>query len=82
MEKAKVRQEEAKKGQKTCADRHKRHVEFQEGEQVLLNSRNLNLEHPWSRKLFPSWIGPLIVERCIGLEAYQLTLPDSMDIEH
>ena len=74
LEQAKLRLQQAQQRQKAYADRHKRHVEYEEGEEVLLNSRNLNLKHPGSRKLLPHWVGPFTVERHIGPVAYRLAL--------
>ena len=82
LEQAKLRLQQAQQRQKAYADRHRRHVEYEEGEQVLLNSRNLKLKHPGSRKLLPRWVGPFTVERHIKPVAYRLALPDSMRIVH
>ena len=82
LEQAKLRLQQAQQRQKAYADQHRRHVEYEEGEQVLLNSRNLKLKHPGSRKLLPRWVGPFTVERRIGPVAYRLALPDSMCTVH
>ena len=82
LERAKLQLEQAQQRQKAYTDRHRRHVEYEEGEQVLLNSSNLKLKHPGSRKLLPRWVGPFSVERRIGPVAYRLALPDSMHTVH
>ena len=82
LEKAKLWLEQAQQRQKAYADRHKRHVEYEEREQVLLNSHNLKLKHLGSIKLLPHWVGPFPVECRIGLVVYPLELPDSMHIVH
>ena len=82
LEQAKLRLQQAQQRQKAYADRHRRYVEYEEGEQVLLNSHNLKLKHPGSRKLLPRWVGPFTVERRIGPVAYRLALPDSMRTVH
>ena len=82
LEQPKLRLQQAQQRQKAYADRHKRHVEYEEGEQVLLNSCNLKLKHPGSRKLLPRWVGPFIVERHIGPLAYRLALPNVMRTVH
>ena len=82
LEKAKLWLEQAQQRQKAYSDKHRRHVKYEEGEQVLLNSRNLRLKHPGSKKLLPRWVGPFSVERRIGLVAYRLALPNSMHTVH
>ena len=47
-----------------------------------MNSRNLKLKHPGSKKLLPRWVGPFTVEHRIGPIAYCLALPDSMHTVH
>ena len=74
--------EQAQQRQKAYADKHRRHVEYQEGEQVLLSSRHLGLKHPGSRKLLPQWVGPFQITKRIGQVAYRLALPDSMSRIH
>lgn len=62
LEKAKLWLEQAQQRQKAYADRHKHHVEYEEGEKVLLNVSNFRLKHPGSKKLLPHWIGSFSVE--------------------
>ena len=78
LEKAKLWLEQAQQRQKVYADRHRCHVEYEEGEQVLPNSHNLELKHLESRKLLPRWVGPFIVAHHIGPVAYRLELLNSM----
>ena len=66
LEKAKLQLEQAQKRQKAYSDRHRPHVEYEEGEKVLLNSRNLRLKHPGSKKLSPRWVGPFSIKQRIG----------------
>ena len=47
-----------------------------------MNSRNLKLRYPGSRKLLPRWVGSFTVKRHIGPVAYRLALPDSMRTVH
>ena len=82
LEKVELRLQQAQQRQKTYADRHRRHAEYEEGEKVLLNSHNLKVKHPGSRKLLPRWVGPFTVECGIGPVAYRLALPDSMHTVH
>ena len=52
------------------------------GDMVLLNTKNIRLNHPGARKLLPRWIGPFPVTRVIGAHntAAELKLPDSYRI--
>ena len=58
--------------QKKYADAHRGDVQYQEGQQVLLNTRNLRLKGP--RKLQDRFVGPFSVKRRVGNTAYQLDL--------
>jgi transposase InsO family protein len=46
---------------------------FKRGNLVKLSTRNLRLKY---KKLQPRWIGPFRILKCIGLQAYQLALPE------
>jgi hypothetical protein len=71
----------AQRRQTTQADKHRRHLEFSEGDQVLLSNQNLNMAGAGpSRKLRRKYEGPFIVERVISPVAYQLRLPAYMRI--
>ena len=48
----------AQTSMKAQADKHRRDHTFQIGDQVMLNTRNLNLPSTHSCKLSPKWIGP------------------------
>ena len=54
-------------------------MEFEEGESVLLNSRNLPLQIG-IRKLTDRYIGPFKIEKKISKVAYQLKLPSTYKI--
>ena len=62
--------------QKRHADRRRRHVEFDVGDQVLLSTRNLKLLAP-SRKLQDRFVGPFTVVAKVGPVAYRLDLAAS-----
>ena len=65
--------------QKAYADQNRRELEFEEGESVLLNSRNLPLQIG-IRKLTDRYIGPFKIEKKISKVAYQLKLPSTYKI--
>ena len=54
-------------------------VNFEEGEQVWLEGRNLKTHHP-TTKLAPRRYGPFLIERKLSPVTYRLTLPASMKI--
>ena len=74
--------ERAQNRQLKHADRHRRDVTFEKGEQVLLSMQHITLKHPGTRKLLPRWIGPFTILDQIGTLAYRLDLPESMHKIH
>lgn len=66
----------AQEEQKRYADRHRRHTDFQVGDQVMLSTANLDLRTPGqSRKLQARYIGPFAVKTKVNPVAYELDLP-------
>jgi hypothetical protein len=63
--------------QKTQADKHRRDITFNTGDQVLLSTEHLNIPRPTgvTTKLGRTYIGPFTVERVISPVAYELKLP-------
>ena len=43
---------------KAPADRHRRHVDFTVGQEVLLSAKNIKLKGVGTPKLMPRWLGP------------------------
>jgi transposase InsO family protein len=74
----------AQQRQKTYYDAGHRDVSFNEGEEVLLSTRNLHLRRAGDKsstpKLLPKWVGPFKILEVIGKGAYRLQLPDTMKI--
>ncbi|KAJ9511547.1 hypothetical protein QJQ45_003577 [Haematococcus lacustris] len=67
--------------QKQQADKHRRHLEFNVGDKVLLSTATLNLKTPSnSAKLQPRYVGPFKVLTKISPVAYKLDLPTTMRI--
>ena len=65
----------ARNRQKKYTKAKRSHLSFAEGDQVMLQTRHLNLARWPSRKLFPLWIGPFLVLKQIGPVSYELELP-------
>ena len=66
---------------KAYADKHRQENAYQEGDQVLLSTKNLSPKYG-TRKLFPKYIGPYTITKTIGDRAYELDLPNNMKIHN
>jgi hypothetical protein len=69
--------EAAQHRQKAFADKRRRDVSYSVGEAVLLNTKNIHLKNPGTRKLLPKWMGPFRILRQVNEVAYTLELPPS-----
>ena len=67
--------EQARQRQKEYAGRSRRHLSFEEGDNVLLSTCHLALKGVVSRKLTPKFVGLYKVISKIGNTAYKLKLP-------
>jgi hypothetical protein len=61
--------------QKALANEGRRDVVFAPDDMVWLNTKNLTLKHPGTRKLLPRYVGPFKIMQRIGEVAYKLKLP-------
>jgi hypothetical protein len=68
----------AQQRQKAVADGKTRKVEFQVGEELVLDTRNLTLRTTGPNKLMPKYVGPFKVKARVGQVAYKLELPATM----
>ncbi len=59
--------------------RRKETKEYKVGDQVMLETTNLNIQRP-SKKLAPRRLGPFPIEAKISSHAYRLTLPPTMNV--
>jgi hypothetical protein len=78
IKKAKSALEAAQQRQKAIADGKTRVVEFNVGDEVVLNGRNLTLRTTGPNKLLPKYVGPFKIQKRIGKVAYRLELPATM----
>jgi len=69
--------ERAQQRQKAYADKGRRDVTYDVGEQLLLNTKNVRWKYPGTPKLMPRWMGPYKVLERVGPVAYLLDLPAS-----
>ena len=65
----------ARNRQKQYADSHRVDLQFEQGDNVMLKTKNLNLLHWPSRKLFPLWVGPFEVAAKVNAVSYRLVMP-------
>ena len=54
---------------------HRRELEFNPGDLVLLSTKNLRQPGPGVKKLKPSYMGPFEVDSMVGNVAVKLNLP-------
>ena len=66
--------------QKLYFDTKRRHVEYHEGQSVLLSTQHIGLWCHGSPKLLPRFIGPFKILKRIGELAYRLDLPPVLKI--
>ena len=76
FEAAKAQLNRAQQQMKHAADQHRRAVDYQEGDQVLLSTRYLRFKNR-PRKLQRRFVGPFPIIQKIGRAAYKLQLPES-----
>jgi len=57
------------------ANKHRKPLELNEGDQALLSTKNINLASITNTKLKPRWIGPFTVIRKLSPATYTLDLP-------
>jgi hypothetical protein len=79
----------AQASQKQAADKTRRAVSYSVGQQVMLNTKHLNLKFSDTPKLLPRWVGPFNIAAPVGSTrdgspavAYRLELPASMKRVH
>ena len=70
----------AQQRQKAHADLHRRDVEFNIGDLVLLSTKNITMKMVGSSKLMPKYVGPFPVTRQVNKVAYKIELPPCMKI--
>ena len=73
--------ERAQLHQKKYADKKRREIEFEEGDQVLLSSINLPLRQGVA-KFRTRWLGPFEIIKKLSPTAYRLQLPSEFKIHN
>jgi transposase InsO family protein len=77
-DRAKLEMDRAQRAQKAQADRHRREVDFDVGDYVMVTTKDWNLGRP-SRKLGEQAAGPYKIVGKVG-HSYKLQLPDSIKV--
>jgi hypothetical protein len=72
--------QQAQQRQSTSANKKRRDVTYQEGDEVMLNTRNIRLKAVGTPKLLPRWVGPFRVGAVISKCAVRLNLPSQWRI--
>ena len=70
----------AQQRQKAYADMHRRDVEFNVGDMVLLSTKNITMKMVGASKLMPKFVGPFPIVKQVNKVAYQIKLPPCMKI--
>jgi hypothetical protein len=78
LDKAKKCLQQAAFRSKSYADKGRRDVQLEVGQEVLLNTQNLRLKASTPRKFVPRFVGPFKVLAKLGSVAYRLDLPAAM----
>ena len=79
----KLMRENAEKSQATMkrhADRHRREISYEVGDQVFLSSKNIITDRP-SKKLEDKMLGPFPIVKKVGT-SYELQLPQTMKVHN
>ena len=73
---------QALRRQKNYADQHRRDLEFEEGQHVYLDTKDLSLEAGQKRKLSAKWVGPFQIIKKLSAVSYTLALPSAYSRLH
>ena len=73
--KAKICLKNAQHRQKKHYDARHRELQFNIGDKVWLSSKNIPIVTIGTRKLYPLWLGPILITEKVGAVAYQLESP-------
>ena len=76
MQDAKASLLRAQDSQALQANKHRRPLSFEVGEEVMMSTANL----PGTTGLQPRWIGPFQVQQAVSANAYRLKLPASIQV--
>lgn len=81
IERARLSIEKAQRRQGHYVDQHRREVRFAVGDRVLLSTEHLRLvgAHRTPKFTF-KYIGPFLIKRVVGPNAYELDLPSNLEI--
>lgn len=79
-EEARIALQKAQQRQAKYANKGRRFLEFQEGEFVLLDSKNIRLKVDGPRKLMHRFLGPFEIKKRVNSVAYELLIPPTMEI--
>ena len=79
LARAKASIKAAQDRQKAYADRNRKEVRFEVGQQVLLSTKNIKFKGEGVPKLMPKWMGPLRVKKLVGRRD---PVTDEVMVEH
>jgi Reverse transcriptase (RNA-dependent DNA polymerase)/RNase H-like domain found in reverse transcriptase/Integrase zinc binding domain/Chromo (CHRromatin Organisation MOdifier) domain/Retroviral aspartyl protease len=74
--------QQAQQRMATSANRSRRVVSYQVGDEVMLNTKNIRMKAVGTPKLLPRWVGPFNVSTVISKVAMRLDLPTEWKIHN
>jgi Reverse transcriptase (RNA-dependent DNA polymerase)/RNase H-like domain found in reverse transcriptase/Integrase zinc binding domain/Chromo (CHRromatin Organisation MOdifier) domain/Retroviral aspartyl protease len=82
MRVARLNLQQAQQRMTTCANKQRRDVTYAQGDEVMLNTKNIRLKVVGTPKLLPRWVGPFDVTEMISKVAARLDLPSDWHIHN
>jgi hypothetical protein len=70
----------AQQKQEQYTNQHRQHIQYKEGDRVLLSTNDIRWKGKVTPKLSPRYIGPFVIAKVLSPLNYQLNLPSSLPV--